>query len=204
LVAGLKFKKILKWGAVILVVGYVAVVLVRIPHFYNLERTEEQVAKIHATKLRLDDVMGVNLPPDPGALADATIQGVDANQNGIRDDVELAIFEAYPDSARTRAVLLQYALALQMEMTQPFINTEIVTAVAKDSGRAYMCVGEITSREDIQKFIEISDKLRSFVEIRQLNNEARRKAQEDFYNENLGSYSSPDETCDLDISKLPN
>jgi hypothetical protein len=129
---------------------------------------------------------------------------VDANQNGIRDDVELAIFEAYPDSARTRAVLLQYALALQMEMTQPFINTEIVTAVAKDSGRAYMCVGEITSREDIQKFIEISDKLRSFVEIRQLNNEARRKAQEDFYNENLGSYSSPDETCDLDISKLPN
>jgi hypothetical protein len=198
------FKKILKWGAVILVVGYVAVVLVRIPHFYNLERTEEQVAKIHATKLRLDDVMGVNLPPDPGALADATIQGVDANQNGIRDDVELAIFEAYPDSARTRAVLLQYALALQMEMTQPFINTEIVTAVAKDSGRAYMCVGEITSREDIQKFIEISDKLRSFVEIRQLNNEARRKAQEDFYNENLGSYSSPDETCDLDISKLPN
>jgi hypothetical protein len=198
------FKKILKWGAVILVVGYIAVVLVRIPHFYNLERTEEQVAKIHATKLRLDDVMGVNLPPDPGALADATIQGVDANQNGIRDDVELAIFEAYPDSARTRAVLLQYALALQMEMTQPFINTEIVTAVAKDSGRAYMCVGEITSREDIQKFIEISDKLRSFVEIRQLNNEARRKAQEDFYNENLGSYSSPDETCDLDISKLPN
>ena len=198
------FKKILKWGAVAAVVLYVAVVLIRIPHFYNLRKTEEQVAKIHATKLTLDDVLGVNLPPEPGALADVTIEGVDSNQNGIRDDVELAIFKEYPNSAKTRAVLLQYALALQMEMAQTIVNAGTVTAVAEDSGRAYMCIGEITSRDDIKKFIEISDRLHSFVEIRQLNNEVRKKAQKDFYNNNLGSYSSLDETCDLDISKLSN
>src|SRR3989338_1086852 len=129
-------KKILKWGSVILAVGYIAVVLIRIPHFYNLRKTEEQVAKIHATKLTLDDAMGKNLPPDPGALADATIEGVDANQNGIRDDVELAIFKEYPNSAKTRAVLLQYALALQMEVVQPFVNTGIVTAVVQEKSRA--------------------------------------------------------------------
>ena len=67
--------------------------------------------------------MGKNLPSDPGALADATVQGVDANQNGIRDDVELAVFKEYPNSAKTRAVLLQYALALQMEVIQPMVNT---------------------------------------------------------------------------------
>src|SRR3989344_6172922 len=105
------------------------------------ERTNEQVAEIHATKLTLDDVMGKNLPPAP-ANPDATIAGADANKNGIRDDVELAIFKEYPNSAKTRAVLLQYALALQMEMTQTRVNKGTVTAVAEDSGRAHLGVGE--------------------------------------------------------------
>ena len=37
----------------------------------------------------MDDVTGKNLPQDPGAEADKTIAGIDANKNGIRDDVEL-------------------------------------------------------------------------------------------------------------------
>ncbi|MFY9463152.1 MAG: hypothetical protein WAP52_03130 [Candidatus Sungiibacteriota bacterium] len=83
---------------------------------WDKQKTDEQVAKIHATKLSLDDVMGKNLPPDPGVEADKTLQGIDASRNGIRDDVELAIFKLHPDSARIRAVLLQYALALQGEL----------------------------------------------------------------------------------------
>src|SRR3989338_8298995 len=197
------FKKILKWGAVAAVVLYVAVVLIRIPHFYNLRKTEEQVAKIHATKLTLDDVLGVNLPPEPGALADVTIEGVDSNKNGIRDDVELAIFKEYPNSAKTRAVLLQYALALQMEMTQSIVNRGTVTAVAEDGERAYACVGKILSRDDMRKNIEDGTRLRSFVEIRQLNSDGRKKAQTDFYDK-LGSHTSPRESCDLDLSTLPN
>ena len=86
---------------------YVVLVIIRMFHFYNLDKTNEQVVKIHNTKLTMDDVMGKNLPPDPGAEADKTVQGIDANKNGIRDDVELAIFKAYPDSAKTRAVMLQ-------------------------------------------------------------------------------------------------
>ena len=183
---------------------YVVLVIIRMFHFYNLDKTNEQVAKIHNTKLTMDDVMGKNLPPDPGAEADKTIAGIDTNKNGIRDDVELAIFKEYPNSAKTRAVLLQYALALQMEAIQPVVNKETVTAVAEDSGRAHLCVGEITSRDDMNKFIEITEKFYSFVESRQLNTEERKKAQKDFYNGNLGSYSSPDEICDLDISILPN
>jgi len=183
---------------------YVVFVIIRAFHFYNLDKTNEQVVKIHNTKLTMDDVMGKNLPPDPGAEADKTLAGIDANKNGIRDDVELAIFKAYPNSAKTRAVLLQYALALQMEMVQDVVNSETVTAVAEDSGRAYLCVGEITSRNDMNKFIEITEKLHNFIESKQLNTEKRKKAQKDFYTGNLGSYSSPDETCDLDISNLPN
>ena len=108
--------KIIKWVFLILVGIYIVAVLVRAIYLVNKHfadiKTDTEVEKIHNTKLTLDDVMGKNLPPDPGANADQTIAGVDANQNGIRDDVELAIFNAYPNSAKTRAVLLQYALAI--------------------------------------------------------------------------------------------
>src|SRR3989338_3416489 len=135
-----------------LAVFYFVLVIIRMFHFYNLDKTNEQVAKIHNTKLTMDDVIGKNLPPDPGAEADKTIQGIDANKNGIRDDVELAIFKTYPDSAKTRAVLLQYALALQMEAVQTVVNKETVIATVQEEDRAYLCVGEILSRSNMEQY----------------------------------------------------
>ena len=183
---------------------YILLVIARIPHFYNLRQTNEQVAKIHATKLTLDDVMGKNLPSDPGVEADKTIAGVDANKNGIRDDVELAIFKAYPNSAKTRAVLLQYALALQMEMTQPIVNTGTVTAIIEDNdSRAEVCLWSLSSRSNMEKFLADIDKYEKFVKQRQINTKDREKYLNDFY-KYLGSYSASNEGCDLDLSKLPN
>ena len=196
-------KNIVKWGIVLVVGGFVVLVLSRAVYFEVRDRTGKEVARIHVVRLTLDDVMGKNLPPDPGAAADTTIAGVDANVNGIRDDVELAIFKTYPTSAKTRAVLLQYALALQMEMTQKKINRETVTAVAEKTSAGYYCIGTITSRSDMKKFIEVGDKLHNFVESSQLNTEERKKAQKEFYEGNLGSYTLPSD-CDLDLSTLPN
>ncbi len=190
---------------IVIAVLYAALLIYRFPAVLEQMKTKEVVDKIHAQKLTLKDVVGENLPPEPDpALKDATVEGVDANGNGIRDDVELAIFKEYPNSAKTRAVLLQYALALQMEVVQPIVNEGTVTAVAQDEGRAYYCVGEITPRTDMKKFIEIGDKLHEFVETRQLNTETRKKARRDFYTGHLTSYSSLRESCDLDLSALPN
>lgn len=203
-------KKILKWMAIILVSAFVILVIVRAFHFYNLDKTNEQVDIIHNTKLRLSDVMGENLPPDPGEEADKTVAGVDANYNGIRDDVELAIFQKYPNSAKTRAVLLQYALALQMEFIQPIVNTIIATEVITELSRADTCVADILvprkgpdfSREysDIEKI----DSFIKFVENKQLNTNARKQAEENFYTY-LRSYgNSTNEVCDIDVSSLKN
>ena len=69
-----------------------------------LQKTQIQKAIdfINSQKITPNDVMGKNLPPepDPSAVAlrawqklnDSTIAGIDANKNGIRDDVELEIF----------------------------------------------------------------------------------------------------------------
>ena len=193
-----------------LAVFYFVLVIIRMFHFYNLDKTNEQVAKIHNTKLTMDDVIGKNLPPDPGAEADKTIQGIDTNKNGIRDDVELAIFKTYPDSAKTRAALLQYALALQMESAQEVVNKETVTEVVREQSRADACVADTlvprknpeSSREysDIEKI----DAYINFVKKIQLNTEARKKARTDFV-EKIGSYSeSENKVCDIDISMLSN
>lgn len=195
--------KVLKWAFFILLAGYVVLVIVRTVHFINLDRTNAQVEKIHSTKLTLDDVMGKNLPPDPGVEADKTIQGIDANNNGIRDDVELAIFEEYPNSAKTRAVLLQYALALQMEVIQPIVNTTTVTEVIREQSRGFECIGNIISRENSQKFDEETNLLTKFVENRQFNTKEREDSRNLFV-EKVRSYSGLNRICDIDYSKLSN
>jgi hypothetical protein len=206
--------KIIKWVFLILVGIYIIAVIARSAYLVNKHfsdiKTNTEVEKIHNTKLTLDDVLGKNLPPDPGALADQTIAGVDANQNGIRDDVEIAIFKAYPNSAKTRAVLLQYALALQMEATEQFVNKETVTEAVTEESRAHTCVGDVLvpretpessrSSADVNKIYTYTD----FVENKQLNTNMRKDARTNFL-KNLRSYGdSTNPECDIDISKLPN
>ena len=198
-----KIFKIIWWAFLVLAGLFIILVIVRIFHLVNQDKINVEVEKIHNTRLTMDDVMGINLPPDPGALADRTVEGVDANENGIRDDVELAIFKEYPNSAKTRAVLLQYALALQLEVIQPIINIDTVTAVAERTSSGYYCIGEITSRDNMEKFIEIGNELHNFIENKQLDTETREIAQKDFYRDNLGSYELPSE-CDINIASLPN
>jgi hypothetical protein len=49
------------------------------------------------------------LPPDPGVAGEATIEGIDTNGNGIRDDLEIAIYNAYPDNAGAANILTRMA-----------------------------------------------------------------------------------------------
>ncbi len=200
----MKLKKIVKWVGSVILGLFVLGVAVRIPYVMDAERTDELVAQIHATKLTMDDVMGTNLPPEPDSeLKDATVQGIDVNQNGIRDDVELAIFAEYPNSAKTRAVLLQYALALQMETTLARVNKETATEVVREQSRAFVCIGDIVSREDSRRFDEITNSLTEFVKVRQFDTQDRKNERNNFL-EKLGSYSPLNQVCDIDYSKLPN
>ncbi|MDE2001825.1 MAG: hypothetical protein KGJ13_11965 [Patescibacteria group bacterium] len=185
-------------------VVYVVVVALDIPGRISKPATDAEVAKIHATKLTMDDVMGTNLPSDPGAAADTTIAGVDANHNGIRDDVELAIFKAYPNSAKMRLPLLQYALAMQLEMTLPILNKDTVTAAVEDTeSRANVCLWTLSSRSDLTKFLADMRKYDNFVKNLQINTQERDQYLTNFY-EYIGSYSSSNDGCDIDPATLPN
>jgi hypothetical protein len=53
------------------------------------------------------------LPPDPGPDGDATLEGIDSNNNGIRDDIERWIYLTYPESEKLRRALIQEYYPMQ-------------------------------------------------------------------------------------------
>lgn len=57
-----------------------------------------------------------NLPPDPGEAGKATIDGIDADKDGVRDDVQRFIFEQWPESERSRRVLYEVAKVTLMRV----------------------------------------------------------------------------------------
>jgi len=54
-----------------------------------------------------------NLPADPGVAGKATLQGIDSDNDGVRDDVQIAIAERYPSEIDSQHVLRQQAVSLQ-------------------------------------------------------------------------------------------
>jgi len=167
-----------RWPLGIVVAIFVALIIYRIPAVIEQERTAETVDRIYAQRLTPEHVDGKHLPPPPDpAQADATIEGVDANQNGIRDDVELAIFEKYPNSPYTRAAELQYAMALQLYLTEVF-NSETWRAVANQSSRASMCLSTTYPRTNLEEYFVVIERRVAEVESYQLNTESRRQAKD--------------------------
>ncbi|MDO8521780.1 MAG: hypothetical protein Q7S08_00645 [bacterium] len=170
---------------------FIAIVIYRIPFVIEKEKTQQVIAQIHAQKLTINDVNGEHLPPPPDPTqVDATIEGVDANGNGIRDDVELAIFKKYPNSAKIRAAELQYAKALQKEFTSVF-NSETLVAVIQEEGRGSVCILNSKRTQEIEDLV--------------FNTDARKKAQEDLYRKFMTSYALPNsDYCDIDPKILAN
>lgn len=180
--------RFVRWPLVVLLVLYIALVIYRLFDLQQEKRTQEAVDRIHSQHLTMADVDGSHLPPQPDPkLVDATIAGVDTNGNGIRDDVELAIFKKYPGQAnlKLRAAELQYAMALQSEFTSA-LNTETLIAVIKQEGRAYLCLK--------------SDKAVKQVEVLQVNTDARKKFREDVRQRYMASFGlDSKDFCDIPI-----
>jgi len=81
-------------------------------------------------------IHGHTLPPEPDPdLNNATLGGVDSNNNGVRDDVERAIYKKY-DKKLHAVVLMDRAKFLQRTLVEPIENA---TTIEKDSTRFLDC-----------------------------------------------------------------
>jgi hypothetical protein len=197
--------RFVRWPLLILVVAYVALVIYRIPAVGEQQKTAAAVAYIHSQKITLADVTGTNLPPVPYAPEnDATVAGLDQNNNGIRDDVELAIFKLHPDSAKIRAAELQYALDQQLMIIQVF-NNETWIAAAQEDSRGYACVGKsvsITSNSNTDSKI-INGRLKEVKDL-VLNTPIRRGAEDRAYSFTTSYGDLRNQVCDIDLQTLSN
>lgn len=204
---------------------YIALVIYRIPFVIEKERTEKTVAQIHAQKLTIEDVNGEHLPPPPDiAQADATIEGIDANGNGIRDDVELAIFKKYPNEvypvrstasngAKIRAAELQYAKALQVHLTLA-TNGDIYIFASELEDLSTSCLKNYTlnspdpseSGEKWNQYYDKGDALISEVKNLMLNTSARKDKYDQIPERKATNYSlaQNDPACVLNPSLFQN
>ncbi len=219
-----KFKNNLKkiwkivWKIIQIFFVIILIILVFIGIYYLHEKIEKQkaqkiVPEIHNQKLTIDDVMGKHLPPKPNAqLNNSTLDGIDFNKNGIRDDVELAIFKLYPDSARIRSGALQYAKAMQMHFRKDITNSEIFVAVLQEKRRGSSCLyqqepvlNQNANEEEIKRIFSILDIRDKEIENLVFNIEIRKKKKEENYEKymtTMGSMSG--NNCDIDPMTLPN
>lgn len=176
----------LRWPLGVVLLLYIALVVYRVPAMFEKDKTEAAVAKIHAQKITLADVQGAALPPAPNAQENnATVAGIDKNNNGIRDDVELAIFKLYPNSARIRAAELQYAMTEQLFLTDVF-NTETWKAVAEENSRAALCMLQVkANRKEVQELVD--------------NTESRKDARTKSFEFITSHGDAPGEPCDVSL-----
>jgi hypothetical protein len=58
------------------------------------------------------DVDSVPLPPDPGEAGKQTLEGIDADRDGVRDDVQRYIAQLFPSDQASRGALTQYATSV--------------------------------------------------------------------------------------------
>ena len=59
------------------------------------------------------------LPPDPGEAGKQTLEGIDSDNDGVRDDIQRYIALTHLDSPRTQKALLQSAAAEQAQLLAP-------------------------------------------------------------------------------------
>lgn len=85
------------------------------------------------------DVVFPDLPPDPGEAGKKTVAGIDADGDGVRDDVQRYIYRTYSQDELKRKAMLQYAKA-QQERLRNVLNREISIEKSNKFLRAAECV----------------------------------------------------------------
>lgn len=139
------------------------------------------------------------LPPDPGEAGKVTLEGIDSDKDGVRDDIQRYIATEYPHSEKTRRVLTDMAKANQ-EFLLSADDKDKVLEATKEQSKQVSCIFYI----DPQKAYQMQKELTAEI----LNTEERVRTwiKADAH---LGgmSFSLPDDEkaqCSFDPDQLDN
>jgi hypothetical protein len=146
----------------------------------DYDKAKETAAKLSFNAQTFNLQSAYNLPPDPGAEGKKTLEGIDANNNGVRDDVEIAIYNyaPRPDQERYRQALIQWAKAMQKEiMVSRSKPLELLLEVNREHARASECIKTVSYGNGLEelRFLQktVHDTVQRQKESRAFNERAR-------------------------------
>ena len=156
-------------------------------------------------KVEVYEMIDGHLLPHEPDNPDATLLGVDANDNGVRDEVERWIYKDMPTYHHPeieRVVAMQEVKAYQMTLVDPMNKNNEVLHMMDKSGD---CWGYYVESRNIPftHWEEFDDHLKDI----QFNTKERLKTYFD-YNHNLGAHvvtlgNVKSDDCDINIDQLP-
>lgn len=140
------------------------------------------------------------LPPDPGEAGKLTLEGIDSDKDGVRDDIQRLIYLKYSDSQKTREALKDVVKALQAALLASNNRTLSLATVPLQT-RAANCLVYVRPDDD--------DILENLV-VAFLNTEQRFQANNLFSSHLKGLVTTPPAfadrkfSCTFDPDSLPN
>lgn len=143
-----------------------------------------------------------NLPPDPGEQGMLTIEGIDSDDDGVRDDTQRYIAQEYKDSVRKHAAMRQLAIASQNQLTTDNIESKTLDA-ASNLMRAGECLTSDAVGLDAATAEQAALKLESIV----LNTRQRLQAYAEFEAQMWGKtvqvlpIEMHSNSCDFDVAE---
>jgi hypothetical protein len=88
------------------------------------------------------------IPPDPGEAGKATLEGVDSDHDGLRDDVQREIMFLAPESEKMRMALGAYAKVEQTLASSPNLSKEESNAFLEKISAAGACISALQELND--------------------------------------------------------
>lgn len=88
------------------------------------------------------------IPPDPGEASKTTLEGIDSDNDGLRDDVQREIIFLSPESEKMRMALGTYAKVEQTLSSSPNLSKEESNALLEKISAAGECISALQNSND--------------------------------------------------------
>lgn len=140
-----------------------------------------------------------NLPPDPGPAGEATLAGIDSDNDGVRDDVQRWIAINYPSSQKIRAALVQDTKAMQRIVLDAADPIKSYNDALEDN-RATQCLSYIRPND----FYRILAEHKAVFLNTHLRSRAWLQADHNLSGKFFGLLPNPRQGCDFNPDAMPN
>lgn len=102
-------------------------------------------------------INGITVPPDPGPAGDATVAGIDTDNNGIRDDIDRFIATKYGTNATATKAAQTSVRGYQVVLMSDSSSKSASITALQDSGDAGACAGRYFRQAGLSSSRELNE-----------------------------------------------